>query len=75
MKTATLAKVWKKRQAALAKCRKLWDEGNKLYQEAKKIGDKGTEVNAKGRKLYADAVILEFGPKAVIDWETGEVTL
>ena len=52
---------------------KLCTEGDKLYAEGRKLYAGGNKLHAEGSKLYAEAVIEVYGPKAMIDWDTGEV--
>ena len=48
------------------KADELCDKGNKLF-------DNGRQLCIQAEKLYIDAVIKAYGPKTVIDWNTGEV--
>ena len=64
---AACSKIHDKRRRLYAEGNKLHDEGDKLYDEASKLPDAI-------HKRYIDAVIEKYGYKAVINWETGEIT-
>ena len=45
-----------------------WMQRGKLYAE-------GDKLRAKGHKLWADAVLKEFGPGCTMEWDGGTCTL
>ena len=68
-----LKEAWNKRNKLQAEGDKLYAKGDKLYAEGNKLCVEGNELCAEGNILYINEVIAFFGPKAVIDWETGNV--
>ena len=50
-----------------------WNKHNKLHAEGEKLYAEGDKLRAEGYLLYTNEVIAFFGPKAVIDWDTGNV--
>jgi hypothetical protein len=48
-------------------------EGERLRANAKKMLAKSDTCLAEADMIYCEAVIKRYGPKAIIDWHTGEV--
>ena len=78
-KKLSLVAAWKEHLRLITEGNKLHTEGYKLYAESDKLyagGNKlraeGNKLRAEGNELYCDAVIAAHGPKAIINWETGE---
>jgi len=65
--------LWAEGSKLCAEGSKLCAEGNKLWKKGNKLWTEGDKLRAEGRKLYANAVIEIYGPKAIINWDTGEV--
>mgnify|MGYP006301678359 CR=1 FL=1 len=76
-----LPKKWKERNILHAEGKKLIAKGDNLYTEYKlciggyKLIAEGRKLCIEGDDLFVNAVIEVYGPKAIIDWNTGEVTL
>lgn len=66
MKLPKIKGAWKK-------SRNLRNKGDNLHAQSCKLYDKGSRFRSKSYKLYQVAVVLAYGPKAIIDWKTGEI--
>ena len=75
-----LKSAWEERHKLHAESNKLWAEGTKIRAKGDKLCAEGDKLHIEARKLYVEGdmvyvqrVLDYYGPKAVINWDMGEV--